>query len=193
MKIIGLTGGIGSGKTTVSNMFAALGVPVYNSDTRAKQLMVTSEELREEIAELLGEASYRDGELQRKYIADKVFKNPELLKALNALVHPAVKADFQQWAAKQEFPYVIQEAAILFENGSYPAFDKMILVVAPEEIRITRIEARDKTSREAILDRMKYQWDDARKMALADYIIDNTNLEDTRKQVAQIHAELLEL
>ncbi len=193
MKIVGLTGGIGSGKTTVAAMFTELGVPVYNSDEQAKQLMVASPELREQITALLGKKAYRGGELQRKYIAEKVFKDPELLNALNGLVHPAVKLDFMEWAAGQEFSYVIQEAAILFENGAYPIFDKMILVTAPEEVRITRIRERDGVSREAILERMQHQWGDARKMELADYLIVNTNLEETRKQVAQIHTELLEL
>ena len=193
MKIIGLTGGIGSGKSTVASMFATLGVPVYNSDEQAKQLMLSSDALRKQITALLGEKAYAGGELKRQYIANKVFKDRELLKALNALVHPAVKQHFQEWAARQDFPYVIQEAAILFENGSYPMFDKMILVTAPEEVRIARIQERDGSSREAILERMQHQWKDARKMELAHYIIENTNLEDTRKQVARIHTELLEL
>ena len=193
MKIVGLTGGIGSGKTTVSAMFADLGVPVYNSDRQAKELMQTSSELREQITELLGKEAYREGELQRQYIAKKVFRSPELLRQLNEIVHPAVKKDFSDWASIQEYPYVIQEAAILFENGSHSAFDKMILVTAPVEERIARIQKRDGSNREAILDRMQQQWEDLRKEALSDYVIDNTNLERTRDQVAAIHAELLEL
>lgn len=193
MKIVGLTGGIGSGKTTVSAMFADLGVPVYNSDRQAKELMQTSSELREQITELLGKEAYREGELQRQYIAKKVFRSPELLRQLNEIVHPAVKKDFSDWASIQEYPYVIQEAAILFENGSHPAFDKMILVTAPVEERIARIQKRDGSTREAILDRMQHQWEDTRKEALSDYVIENTNLERTRDQVAAIHAELLEL
>jgi len=193
MKIIGLTGGIGSGKTTVSGMFAALGVPVYNSDLEAKRLMRTSRTLRQKISDLLGKGAYQGSELQRQYVAEKVFKDAHLLKELNAIVHPAVKRHFRRWAAKQNFPYVIQEAAILFENGSYPAFDKMILVTAPEEVRIARILQRDDTTRKSILERMGHQWKDDRKADLADYIIENTDLDRTRDQVALIHAELLEL
>ena len=193
MKRVGLTGGIGSGKTTVSQMFATLGVPIYNSDTRAKVLMTTSEKLRNQIIELLGVEAYKEGELQRNYIAEKVFGSPELLQQLNALVHPAVKEDFIEWLLQQESPYVIQEAAILIENGSYGAFDKMILVTAPVEQRIARILQRDSSSREAILERMQHQWPDSKKSQFADYVIENIELSKTADQVAAIHAELLEL
>lgn len=193
MKLVGLTGGIGSGKTTVSKMFADLGVPVYNSDSQAKALMNHSAKLREQIIQLLGNEAYQEGKLQRGYIAEKVFANPELLQQLNALVHPEVKKDFLQWASDQDYHYVIQEAAILIENGSHAAFDKIILVTAPLEDRIARILKRDSTSREAVLERVQHQWEDTRKAQFADYIIENIRLEDTRKQVAAIHTELLEL
>ncbi|MCX2719386.1 dephospho-CoA kinase [Lentiprolixibacter aurantiacus] len=193
MKIVGLTGGIGSGKTTVSRMFEALGVPVYNSDKRAKELMVTSKKLRVQIIDLLGEEAYKNGQLQRNFIAERVFALPELLQKLNALVHPAVKEDFKQWASQQDFPYVIQEAAILIENGSHEAFDKMILVTAPLEERIARILKRDSSSREAILERMQHQWEDSKKAQFADFVIENLELTKTQEKVAAIHAELLEL
>ncbi len=193
MKVIGLTGGIGSGKTTVSGMFQELGVPVYNSDHEAKRLMQTSVSLRNKISELLGKAAYKGKDLQRKFVAEKVFQNADLLSQLNAIVHPAVRKHFRSWCTKQNFPYVIQEAAILFENGSHGAFDKMILVTAPEEERIARIQERDGSSREAILERMAHQWEVDRKAGLADYLIENTDLDRTRQQVVRIHAELLEL
>ena len=193
MKVIGLTGGIGSGKTTVCNMFADLGVPVYNSDLEAKRLMHNSKNVRDRIIALLGEEAYHGTELQRQFVASKVFKDADLLQNLNAIVHPEVKRHFYEWVANQNFSYVIQEAAILFENGSYTAFDKMILVTAPEEDRIARIQERDGTTREAILERMGHQWKDDRKAELADYIIENTDLDRTRGQVAVIHAELIEL
>ena len=193
MKLVGLTGGIGSGKTTVSAMFENLGVPVYNSDARAKKRMNTSDNLRDEIIELLGEEAYKEGELQRTYVAKKVFASPELLKELNALVHPAVKKDFAEWAIQQDFSYVIQEAAILIENGSHNAFDKMILVTAPLEDRITRLLQRDSSSREDILERVQHQWEDSKKEQFADYVIENIELPETAKQVARIHSELLEL
>ena len=193
MKLVGLTGGIGSGKSTVANMFADLGVPVYNSDRQAKILMTRSAKLRKQIIELLGDQAFKDGALQRNYIAERVFTTPELLEQLNALVHPAVKKDFTEWSSEQDYPYVIQEAAILIENGSHGAFDKMILVTAPLEERIRRILERDSSSREAILERMQHQWEDAKKALYADYIIENVELSETLKQVASIHAELLEL
>ena len=190
---LSIVGPSGSGKTTVSRMFADLGVPVYNSDQQAKALMTNSAKLRDQITQLLGSKAYKEGELQRSYIAEMVFDNPELLQQLNALVHPEVKKDFLQWAAQQDYPYVIQEAAILIENGSYAAFDKMILVTAPLEERIGRILKRDATSREAILERVQHQWEDGRKAQFADYIVENIRLADTREQVAAIHTELLEL
>ena len=193
MKLVGLTGGIGSGKTTVSKMFAELGVPIYNSDQEAKRLMSSSEELRTQIIRLLGENAFKNGKLQRAFIADKVFSEPDLLQQLNALVHPAVKRDFFKWAFQQASAYVIQEAAILFENGSYGEFDKMILVTAPVEQRIARIQKRDGSKRDAILERMQHQWEDSRKVQLADYVIRNINLPETHNQVIKIHAELLEL
>ncbi|MCE2611929.1 dephospho-CoA kinase [Flavobacteriaceae bacterium D16] len=193
MKLVGLTGGIGSGKTTVSEMFSELGVPVYNSDQEAKRLMNSSEELKGQIIKLLGDEAYKEGELQRRFIAERVFSEPDLLQQLNAIVHPAVKKDFYKWALYQEYPYLIQEAAILFENGSHDSFDKMILVTAPVEERISRIQKRDGSTREAILERIQNQWEDSRKIQLANYVIENINLPETREQVMAIHAELLEL
>ena len=191
MKIVGLTGGIGSGKTTVARMFAALGIPVYNSDERAKELMVTSEELVNQIKSLLGEEAYSGSDLNREYIAGKVFLDKALLNALNDLVHPAVRDDFRNWASIQKTPYVIQEAAILFENGAHEYFDQMILVTAPKMIRLQRIMERDNVSEDHILARMNHQWEDERKIALSDYIIENIDLEKTEATVAEIHAELL--
>ncbi len=193
MKIIGLTGGIGSGKTTVAKLFTELGVPVYNSDLQAKNLMQDSKEIRTAIIDLLGEESYALQKLNKKYIADKVFGDKELLQKLNAIVHPAVREDFISWVKKKRTPYVIQEAAILFENNSYKIFDKIILVKAPKEARLERILARDNTSREEILARMENQWDDSKKIPLADYIIENTDLEETKLQVEKIHRQLTKI
>ena len=193
MKIIGLTGGIGSGKTTVAKLFTELGVPVYNSDLQAKNLMQDSKEIRTAIIDLLGEESYALQKLNKKYRADKVFGDKELLQKLNAIVHPAVREDFISWVKKKRTPYVIQEAAILFENNSYKIFDKIILVKAPKEARLERILARDNTSREEILARMENQWDDSKKIPLADYIIENTDLEETKLQVEKIHRQLTKI
>ncbi|UCD61240.1 MAG: dephospho-CoA kinase [Flavobacteriaceae bacterium] len=193
MKIIGLTGGIGSGKTTVAKLFKEFGVPVYNSDLKAKKLMQNSKELRTSIIDLLGKESYVLKKLNKKYIADKVFEDKELLQKLNAIVHPAVKHDFIEWAKTKKTPYVIQEAAILFENNSYKTFDKIILVKAPKEVRLQRILARDTISEEEILARMENQWDDSKKIPLADYVIENTDLEKTRLQVEEIHYQLTKM
>ena len=191
MKLVGLTGGIGSGKTTVAQMFTELGIPVYNSDKEAKRLMNENGELARKIIELLGEAAYQDGVLNRSFVASKVFADPSLLQKLNAIVHPAVRRDFKAWASRQSAPYVLQEAAILFENGSNEAFDSMILVTAPKKIRTQRIKERDGLSSSAIEERMKHQWPEKKKKALAHYVIENKDLEDTRKQILEIHELLL--
>ena len=190
---VGLTGGIGSGKSTVAAYFRELGVPVYDSDRRARDLMETDGLLREGIVKLFGPGAYRKGGLNRSYIASRVFEDKPLLQALNNLVHPAVRRDFHSWAERQDAPYVVQEAAILFENGGYRAFDRMILVTAPREERIRRVMQRDGTPREAVEARMENQWDTSRKIPLADYVIENTNLGKTRRQVVRIHRELLQL
>ncbi len=192
MRIIGLTGGIGSGKTTVAKLFKELGVPVYNSDLRAKKLMKNSKEIRTAVMNLLGKDSYVLERLNKKYIADKVFSNKQLLQKLNAIVHPAVRKDFIGWVKKKKTPYVIQEAAILFENNSYKNFDEVILIKAPIEIRLERIIARDNGSKEEILARMQNQWDDSKKIPLSDYIIENVDLDQTKLQVEQIHRKLTE-
>ena len=193
MKIIGLTGGIGSGKTTVAKLFEELGVPVYNSDLKAKKLMQNSKELRTAVIDLLGKESYVLQKLNKKYIADKIFDDKELLQKLNAIVHPAVRQDFIKWAKRKSAPYVIQEAAILFENNSYMTFDKIILVKAPKEVRVQRVLTRDAISEKEILTRMENQWDDSKKIPLADYVIENTDLEKTKIQVEKIHHELTKM
>jgi dephospho-CoA kinase len=193
MLIVGLTGGIGSGKTTVGKLFAELGVPVYNSDREARRLMEESGKVREAIKALLGEQAYRENSPDKAYIAGKVFGNTDLLDRLNAIVHPAVRADFKNWAGQQQNPYLIQEAAILFENGSYHEFDKIVLVHAPREERIRRIGERDGSSREEIEARMAHQWEDDRKIALADYVIENLDLENTRFEVEKIHRHLMKI
>ena len=189
--IVGLTGGIGSGKTTVANFFEDLGVPIYISDTEAKRLMTVSPEIRREIIQLLGSDSYTPDGLNRKYIADKVFKDDTLLQQLNAIVHPRVATNFANWYKQQDSPYVIKEAAILFENGGYRKCDFMILVTAPMQDRISRLKKRDQSSEEEIRNRMEAQWDDAKKTALSDITIENSILEETKRKVLRIHNHLL--
>ncbi|SHJ53266.1 dephospho-CoA kinase [Arenibacter nanhaiticus] len=193
MKIVGLTGGIGSGKSTVGAMFQALGVPVYNSDVQAKILMAESKELQEDIRGLLGAESYENGVLNRTFIANKVFKDKELLQALNRIVHPAVRQHFLQWAKKQNAAYVIQEAAIIFENNSVDFYDKIILVTAPKEDRVNRVVKRDQVEAKKVEDRMKNQWPDQKKEEVSDFVIHNTDLEQTLKEVQRVHKILLKM
>tara|TARA_R110002050_G_scaffold25378_8_gene67746 strand:+ start:2831 stop:3418 length:588 start_codon:yes stop_codon:yes gene_type:complete len=193
MMIVGLTGGIGSGKSTVGSMFQKLGVPIYNSDVEAKNLMTRSKKIKKDIEALLGKGSYLNGELNKEYIAKKVFRDKDLLQALNNIVHPAVRRHFKSWCKRQNAPYVIQEAAIIFENGTNDFYDKIILVTSPREIRIQRVVDRDGVTAEAVMERIENQWPDRDKEKLSDFIIENTGLEATQRQVSQIHHKLLKI
>ena len=191
MKIVGITGGIGSGKTTLAAYFnEKFGIPVYYADREAKALM-NEPELQEKIIELLGEKAYSDGVLDRGFVASRVFKDSDLLAGLNAIVHPAVAAHFKSWCKTKSAPYVLKEAAILFENGNAASCDSVILVTAPQDLRIARVLKRDNTQIEAIKDRMSKQWDDEKKIPLADFVIENVNLDISKKAIAKIHAQLL--
>lgn len=189
--IVGLTGGIGSGKTTVAKMFYELGVSIYIADIEAKNLMHTSKEVKQELITIFGEETYKDGKLNRSYLSNIVFNQPEELKKINAIVHPRVGQHFKDWyAARSEEKYIIKEVAILFENDSYKHCDKIITVVAPLEERFHRLLQRDQTTRKAIQSRMNNQWKDAKKIALSDYVIHNEDLEKAKDQVAKIHQEI---
>ncbi|WP_370476694.1 dephospho-CoA kinase [Tamlana flava] len=192
MKIVGLTGGIGSGKTTVAQQFKKLGIPFYIADKEAKKLMNKSKMIKRKLVELLGEEAYLDGKLNRPFIASIIFKNKDILEKMNAIVHPRVAKHFKKWLLKQEAPYVIKEVAILFENGGHKDCDYVITVVAPKELRIKRLLERDDTSKEKIEAIMKNQWSDDEKAKLSHYIIDNVNLDDTKSQVLHIHQDLLQ-
>ncbi len=191
MKIIGLTGGIGSGKTTVANMFAELGVPIYIADVEAKKLTNSSKLIRTKLIDLLGDSTYVGSNLNSSYVADKIFNDSDLLQSVNNIIHPQVAAHFKKWAAEQNATYVIKEAAILFENGSYKNCDSVILVTAPKKLRISRLLTRDNSTEKEIEQRMNNQWSDSKKQKLADFIIKNIEIETTRKQVANIHKTLL--
>ncbi|HET8753699.1 MAG TPA: dephospho-CoA kinase [Salinimicrobium sp.] len=190
MKIIGLTGGIGSGKSTVAGFFKELGVPVYIADEEAKRLMDSSPEVHKELEKLFGHKVFKNCIPDRKFIASRVFNDPEKLHALNAIIHPRVKAHFLEWTRTQQADYAIYEAAILFETGSYKNCDKTILVTAPYEERITRLLKRDHSTIEEIAARMKNQWTDERKSFLADFVINNVDLAVTWEEVRKIHAFL---
>lgn len=189
--VVGLTGGMGSGKTTVANFFKELGVPVYIADTAGKELMNENSELRSKIISLFGEGAYTNKTLDRKFIADQVFNSSEKLEQLNSLVHPAVENDFQHWKSSQKSPYVIYEAAILFETGGYKKCDNVILVTAPLEDRITRLQDRDQSSLEEIEARIQHQWSDEKKRKLSDFEIINTNLSTTKDHVRNLHKILI--
>lgn len=190
MKIIGLTGGIGSGKTTVAGLFKALGVPTYIADVEAKKLSNTSKIIKRKLIKLLGNEAYSNGTLNRGFVADKIFKDPILLKKVNDIIHPKVAQHFNRWVKKQNGPYCIKEAAILFENGGYMNCDLTILVTAPKSERLRRVMLRDNISKEAVLERMSHQWTDTRKRKLADIVIENRDFETTQKQVQKIHNAL---
>ncbi|SFW26988.1 dephospho-CoA kinase [Cellulophaga fucicola] len=190
MIIVGLTGGIGSGKSTAAKMFEELGVPVYNSDLEAKKLMSTSVRVQKEIIRLLGENAYKEGVLNREYIAKKVFASTSLLQQLNAIVHPAVRLHFLEWTNKQESNYVIQESAIIFENNNQDFYDYIILVTAPIEVRIERILKRDNTTRENILSRIGNQWTDEKKEKMSDFKLINEDIVNLKLKIKEIHCIL---
>lgn len=189
--IVGLTGGMGSGKTTVGNLLKDLGVPVYNSDVEAKKLMESSKKLRRQISDLFGANAYNEKTLNRSYIAKKVFDNKKLLRKLNSIVHPAVRKHFIKWIKKQNAPYVVQETALLFENKSMDAYDQIVLVTAPLELKINRIMQRDGSDKNAILKRIENQLPDSEKIEFSDHVIENIDLEETRAKVEELNAALL--
>ena len=186
-KIIGLTGGIGSEKTTVASMFAALGVPIFIADEVGKSLMNNNHELIEGIKILFGERAYADGQLNRSLIADQVFSNKTLLDQLNRLVHKAVANAFKDWILEQDFAYVIKESAILFEHGLNQQCDKIILVTAPLDVRLRRCLTRENMTEERFYAVVKNQWDESKTLPLADFVLNNLNLEDTKHQVLFLH------
>ena len=187
MKVVGLTGGIGSGKSTIARLFAALGIAVYDSDTEAKKLINASAEIKKRIVEVFGAEAYAEGGYNRAYMADIVFRNPDKLAVLNSIVHPVLADYFNQWVALQTSPYVIKEAAILFESGSYKNCDFIITVTAPETLRISRCMSRDGSTEAQVRARMAQQWTDAQRSALSDAVIENINLEETEKRVKELN------
>jgi len=191
MIVVGLTGGIGSGKTTVAKAFKALGVPVYIADVEAKKLMNRSKTIKRKLIELLGEESYIDDKLNRPYIANIIFNDTSYLEKMNAIVHPKVASHFKRWANKQDAPYVIKEVAILFENGGHKQCDYVITVTAPKALRIKRVLKRDTTSKEKIEAIMKNQWSDSKKVKLSDFVIINKTLQKTKAQVVKVHEQIL--
>lgn len=189
-KIIGLTGGIGSGKTMVANYFKSLGIPVYIADDEARKIM-KSPDVIQEIVDEFGSDVLEDGRLNREKLSGLVFNNPGKLQKLNSIVHPLVKKHFEDWILKHgTFPFVIKEAAILFESGSYKYCDLIITVTAPIEDRIQRVMERDKVDREAVLTRMQNQWTDEQRVLKSDFVIQNISVNETKKEVKLILKKL---
>jgi len=187
---IGITGGIGSGKSTIAHIFAVLGAPIYDADSRAKYIMAHNEDLKKQIQEAFGKEAYQeDGSLNRAYLASQVFNNEQKAQKINGLVHPKVAEDYILWVKKHtEKPYVVREAALMIESGTHKFLDKLITVFAPEEIRIKRVKARDPQRSEAEIKAiMDKQLPEEEKLRLADYIIYNNDSQPVIPQVLRLH------
>jgi dephospho-CoA kinase len=188
---IGLTGGIGSGKSTVAKIFEVLGIPVYYADAASRRLMNEDPQLVKEIIHHFGEKSYNEGKLNRTYIASIVFNDPEKLSLLNAISHPATIADANKWIGKQTAPYIIKEAALIFESGSAEHLDAVVGVYAPAPLRIKRTMDRDQATQEEVKKRMERQIDEELKMKLCDYIIVNDEQQLIVPQVMALHKKFI--
>lgn len=190
---VGVTGGIGSGKTTVCRIFEQLAIPVYYADKEAKRLMSHDRDLKSEIKALLSNKAYhKNGRLNRKYVASVVFSDKDKLDKLNKLVHPAVRKDAKAWSQKQNSKYTLQEAALFVENGSYKQLDYLIVVTAPVEMRIKRVVKRDNSNFDEVKRRIDNQLPEIEKKKVADFIIDNSGDVSLINQVWKIHRELID-
>jgi dephospho-CoA kinase len=192
---VGVTGGIGAGKSTICKILQVLGIPVYDADSRAKQLMESSPELRRQIQHAFGTESYLDNSLNRSYLAEIVFSNEDEVTKLNELVHPKVGEDYSSWATKHEdsFPYIIKEAALLIESGSYKQLDHIVVVQAPKELRIKRVISRDThRDEDQIRAIMARQLPDAERNAMADSVIYNDEKQSLLDQVFKLHQSLIQ-
>lgn len=188
---IGITGGIGSGKTTVARIFETLGIPVYYADTRAKEIMNENEELRKKIIQHFGEASYENNQLNRHYIAMQVFNDDKKLGLLNSIVHPLTIADAEKWMQAQTTPYALKEAALIFEAGSQRQLDYVIGVSSPLELRIERVKQRENITREKVMERISKQMDEAEKIKRCDFVVYNDEQQMLIPQVLTLHETLL--
>lgn len=189
---VGITGGIGSGKSTIAQIFRILGIPIYNADTKAKWLMAHNPQLKESIVNAFGEDSFVGNSLNRIYLAERVFNDKKLVSELNSLVHPQVAVDFERWCTEQKADYIIKEAALLIETGSSSDLDYMILVTAPEKLRIERIKNRDpQRSHEQIKNIMQNQMNVEDAKATANFIIENDESQLVTPQVISIHKQLI--
>jgi dephospho-CoA kinase len=190
---VGITGGIGSGKSTVAKVFEVLGIPVYYADEAARRVMNEDEEVRRQIIQHFGASSYKNNQLDRAYIAGQVFNNKQKLELMNSLVHPATIRDSENWMHRQTTPYAIKEAAIIFESGTQDQYDYIIGVTAPVPLRVLRAMKRDGSTREQVLARMEKQIQDIIKMRLCDFVIHNDEQQAIIPQVIKLHERLLEM
>lgn len=186
---IGITGGIGSGKSYICGILEKMGYSVYYSDKASKQLTVTNETIRKGLIQLLGETVYQNNKLNKEFLASKLFGNDVIREQVNSIIHPVVRADFNKWAEQQTSPIVFNEAAILIETGSYKTLDFTVVVTADKELRIQRTMTRDNISREEVLSRMSKQWEDEEKIKYADFVIYN----DERPLLIQLEEMVLKI
>ena len=191
MVVVGLTGGIGSGKTTILKYFQSFGIPVYIADKEAKALMNRSKVIRRNLIELFGNDAYKDNQLNRPYLSSKIFNDKSMLSKMNAIVHPKVASHFKRWLKKQNADYVIKEAAIIFENNLESQYNYIITVVADEDLRVKRVMERDNTSKEKVKSIISNQLPDAEKIKKSDFVIVNNDLKEAKAQAFKIHKELL--
>lgn len=192
MQTIGITGGIGAGKSVVAKIFESLGYPVFYSDAVAKQLMHSDPILKTSLIDIFGQETFLDGKLNRAFLAEIIMNDEEAKTKISSLVHPRVRSSFEQFVDENKNKeLVFNEAAILFETGSYKNFDSVILVTAPKNIRIERVKLRDGVTTEQINDRMKNQWSDDQKIPLANYLIENTDDTPVLEQVEALIEEVL--
>lgn len=189
--IVGLTGGIGAGKSYVADVFKKLNVPVYNSDFQAKELY-KKPEIANQLVQLIGEEAFIDGQLNRKFVADKLFGNQELLQQWNAVIHPALALDFKEWVnAMASADYVLKEAAILFESGAHKDCDLVINVYADLPLRVSRVATRDGSSEQQIKERMQAQWTDRRRVEASDFVVYNNENQPILDQCLSIHENII--
>lgn len=189
---LGITGGIGSGKSIICKIFSALGAPVYHADTRAHFLVEYDQELKKHILNLLGPEAYEGQKYNREYVARKVFADEGLMQQLNRIIHPAVEADFTSWAeAHSEYSYVVKEAAILFESGADKSVDRTVYIDAGEDIRVQRVVKRNHVSAESVRSRMKFQWPAEKIRPLADMVIENNGNTLILPGILKIHFQLI--
>ena len=189
--IVGITGGIGSGKTTISKYFEGFGIPVYHADLEAKALMNRSKVIKRKLIALFGDDAYINNTLNRDYLRSQIFKEKKLLSKMNAIVHPKVGAHYKRWAKKQNAPYILKEVAIIFENNLQSQYDYIITVIADKEERVKRVMQRDNSSRDSVKAIIRNQFSDQEKIKKSDFVIENNDLEAAKLQAQIIHNNLI--